>query len=155
MTATTANASFACQCYGPGLAPEGRRTTAESQAEQLVITIDGRLIRLPWKSCEITGGGFDRQQVLLDWKGDGGNWSIVPADADAVATLIESAPPTLKNQIDRWQQGVKRVNRGFRIGALGLGVLLALLFLLLALFVTRSDAVASNVVPEKLLVQAV
>lgn len=142
MTATTTNPTFACQCYGPGLAPEGRRTTAEAQIEQLVLTIDGRLIRLPWKSCSITGGGFDHQQLQLSWKGDGGNWAIVPSDAKAFTSLVENAPAALKNQLDRWQQGVKRVNRGFRLGALALGFIVALPFLLLALFLARSDAIA-------------
>lgn len=103
---TTKNSVFSCLCFGPGLPPQGRHTQGETTSEHLLLTIDGRLIRLPWTSCAVSGGGSELQKLFLKWESDNSRWTIIPNDEAALAQLIAGAPKLLTKGIERWQQGI-------------------------------------------------
>lgn len=142
MKSATHDVLFVCQCYGPGLPPEGRRAQAQAHGEELAITIEGRLIRLPWKTCQIDATGFDQQSLVLTWRGDGGQWIVKLVDPGAFVALVSNAPELLREKLDRWQQGVTRSRRRFGPSAIitGLGVVLLVTLVVLWLLSRGSAA---------------
>jgi Zn-dependent protease with chaperone function len=125
--------------FGPGLPAGGEARRARFDADTLAVDalppVDAGTIR-------VRTGGFNRDQLFLEWPRDGTSFSITPADAAAQAVLLASAPDGLRAALADFRLDAARVGKRSRLGLGLLGLLLALPLLLLGLFFAYSHDIA-------------
>lgn len=131
-------------CFGPGISPAGIRSNVRVQGSTLILAIENEAEQIiPTSQINVTSGGFDHQQLILNWASEAGLWSAMPVDQEAQRLLLAAAPETLAPQLSKWQRQTKRTHRGFKIGSAVLALIIALPLLLLLTFFWQLDRITA------------
>jgi Zn-dependent protease with chaperone function len=120
--------SFNGQLHGPGRPDAGAPVRAEFVGGKL--RIDGDYGVEPSR-IRIEAGGFNQDDVVLNWQDAAGEFALMVIDAQAKQVLVATAPPALAPQLRRWTRSVNFTRRFWRTAftvtavvavALGLGL---------------------------------
>ena len=95
--------AFHGQLHGPGQPDAGAPVRAEFVGGAL--RIDGSYGIEPAR-ITVEAGGFNQDDVVLQWQGDAGALALMVTDAQAKQVLLASAPPLLAPQLRRWRRDV-------------------------------------------------
>ena len=139
--------------FGPGLPGQGQKAQAFFVGDSLEVDLgDGWRQTIACASLTVGAGGFNDQQLILEWSSSDGKWSAVSADISAKQAFLKLAPAILAPQLVRWQAKTRAVQRRFRLGSWALGVIVALPFLLVGVLIWQAPQitgwVANKIPPE-------
>ncbi len=95
--------AFSAQLHGPGRPDAGAAVRAEFVGGKL--RIDGDYGVEPSR-IRIEAGGFNQDDVVLNWQDAAGDFALMVTDAQAKQTLVATAPPALAPQLKRWTRSV-------------------------------------------------
>ena len=123
------------QLFGPGLPGSGRRAEAEISVEGLRITDPFGHALVAWAQLTLHRSGFDDAQLRLEWRGEGGLYSLVLTDRAAIQAVGAHSPAGSAPQRQRSDARTRRVFRAVFFAT----VLLPLLAVVL--LVTQFDRV--------------
>lgn len=126
--------------FAPGLPSHGEKARAAFAEGTLLI--NGNRIGIPMSGIGVTLGGFNHDQLFLFWHQEEGRHAISPADANALAQLVATAPAPLAGLLQGARKDASRKQRRSRFGLGLLGLFLLLPLLLLGVLVWQSHAIA-------------
>lgn len=95
--------AFKGQLHGPGQPDAGAPVRAEFVGGTLHI--DGGHGIAPAR-ITVDAGGFNQDDVVLQWQDSAGAFALMVTDAQAKQALLAGAPPSLGPQLRRWNRGV-------------------------------------------------
>lgn len=95
--------AFQGQLHGPGQPDAGAPVRAEFVGGAL--RVDGGYGVAPAR-ITVEAGGFNQDDVVLQWEEPSGVLALMVTDAQAKQALLASAPPALAKQLARWNRGV-------------------------------------------------
>lgn len=119
--------------FGPGLPSGGAPVTPRATALGLALDGAPETVAVPgWTALRWRRGGFNDAQLLLDWSGEAGAFSLSIADPAAQADVMRHLAPTA-----RATSGATRGTR--RASNAAMALLFGLPLLVLALLVWQAD----------------
>jgi len=91
--------------FGPGLPEQGEMVSCQVQLNTIVIShgtaVRQQAVRL--EDVEAIVGGFDHDQLQLQWEQDGQTFMLIPVDKIAQKLLIEALPAQDVKGLRRWK----------------------------------------------------
>lgn len=129
--------------YAPGLDAAGVPVRATFLGRQLRIDWSGQQQTHPVSGMAIKTGGFDGRQCFLEWPVEGGRASLMLPTGTLTRDFLAGAPPGLTHQVGQHAALDRRRQRRFHFALVGLGVLILMPLLLLALFWLNADRLAA------------
>lgn len=126
--------------FAPGLPAHGEK--ARAAFDDGALFVNGRRIEVPLSEIGVTLGGFNHDQLFLFWHQEEGRHAISPADTNAQAQLIGSAPSPLAGLLQGAGKDASRKLRRSRFGLGVLGLILLLPLLAIALLLWKSHDIA-------------
>ena len=130
------------QCFGGPLPQGGLKVTASWHGSVLHIGLPDGSGHVPAVGMTVKAGGFDGQQMIVEWRNDAGYWSCSPASPADQEQFLAQAPAVLTEQLKKWRKSVGKTRAGFHFGWLVLGTFFALPLLALLLFWLNADRLA-------------
>jgi len=91
--------------FGPGLPPQGEPVHCQVQENAIVISAGGtdlhQVVRL--ENIEATVGGFDHDQLQLQWGRDAAAYMLIPRDKHEQKKLVDALPAHEVRGLKRWK----------------------------------------------------
>lgn len=89
--------------FGPGLSPQGKAVHFQVQGSNISISVDGAIKVVRLEDLEATVGGFDHDQLQLQWSRDSEACMLVPADKLEQKKLVDALPAQEVRGLKRWK----------------------------------------------------
>lgn len=101
--------TFKAILYGPELPLAGIAANAYFIGNRLVV--DSQRVNIEIARLTARLGGFDHDELFLDWQDAESNyWGLKPVSREDIAVATITAPPSLKPQLEKWQQRHRYIN---------------------------------------------
>lgn len=102
--------------FRPGLPPTGRVAQVQLWGEQLHVTVDGHTEIVPCAQCTAAVGGFNHDQLQLQWADalTQAQHALIPLTAEDQAALLAeltALPATVMPTLARWRRSTTRQRR--------------------------------------------
>lgn len=92
--------------FGPGLPAQGEAVRCQVQHKTIVISSDAAALRHQVVSLEnvaATVGGFDHDQLQLQWEQDAQGFMLIPLDKQQQKLLVNALPAGSVRGLKRWK----------------------------------------------------
>ncbi|HEY0844432.1 MAG TPA: M48 family metallopeptidase [Noviherbaspirillum sp.] len=131
--------AFHGRLFGPGMAGSGTAASGCWDGNHLRLQAGDRSLSVPANALGLEAAGFNLQQQRLSWRSDEGEFALFIEDGRERECFLAQAPAGLAGHIAGAQRQQRRVGAGFRVALLAYGLILALPFLLLGVFLLNTD----------------
>ena len=134
---------FNALLYGVDLPPVGVNVAVYFVAERLCI--DNMAIELHSRQLTVSVGGFDHNELFLNWRdSEGEQWALKVLSTQDIQLLVDTAPSSLQPQLTQWHQRNSHIKTVWGV----VGALVVTVVFTIGLFVWKYDNIVSWVAEQ-------
>jgi Zn-dependent protease with chaperone function len=134
---------FNALLYGVDLPPVGVNVAVYFVAERLFI--DNMAIELHSRQLTVSVGGFDHNELFLNWRdNEGEQWALKVLSTQDIQLLVDTAPSSLQPQLTQWHQRNSHIKTVWGV----VGALVVTVVFTIGLFVWKYDNIVSWVAEQ-------
>lgn len=129
--------------YGADLPPVGVRVSVYFIGQRLLV--DNMPLEIHSQRLTVSVGGFEHDELFLNWRDDAGQqWALKALDKASIALVVKTAPETVQAQLGQWHQRHSHIKAVW----LGLAALVLLVGVSIGLLVWQYDNAVSWVAEQ-------